>query len=322
MQELQTDLLLICSSVSPASLGGIDRAADDFRELGDLAARRGLRVGYRGAGLGTPRQRLPRRLGDRATRRSQIDRRHSRQLPCAGAEASDRRDPVDPGRQDLPGAIGRRAEARTRHAVLEPAFPLLSRPGRSAGARTSWRRSRRPATPARCRWRFSTTSSAPARRRGPRSTGCARSLLLQDQLAASAPRCVAHDALRAESAQPRRRLHRIRRQRDQGRRHSPNCSASSAFARPGSTAARRSSAGRRARIELVINCETRRLCPFALRHPWAGRLRHRARRRQRRPGHGARQGAEDADLLSAGRTGRTGNSRDPRRRRQPAVFPR
>ena len=46
MQELQTDLLLICSSVSPVSLGGIDRAAADFRELGELAAKRGLRVGY------------------------------------------------------------------------------------------------------------------------------------------------------------------------------------------------------------------------------------------------------------------------------------
>ena len=46
MQELGTDLLLICSNVSPASLGGIDRAADDFRELGERAARRGLRVGY------------------------------------------------------------------------------------------------------------------------------------------------------------------------------------------------------------------------------------------------------------------------------------
>lgn len=46
MQELGTDLLLICSNVSPASLGGIDRAADDFRELGDRAAKRSLRVGY------------------------------------------------------------------------------------------------------------------------------------------------------------------------------------------------------------------------------------------------------------------------------------
>src|SRR4029079_10132724 len=46
MQELGTDLLLICSNVSPASLGGIDRAAADFRALGALAASRGLRVGF------------------------------------------------------------------------------------------------------------------------------------------------------------------------------------------------------------------------------------------------------------------------------------
>jgi 4-hydroxyphenylpyruvate dioxygenase len=46
MQELGTDLLLICSNISPASLGGIDRAAADFRELGELAASRGLRVGF------------------------------------------------------------------------------------------------------------------------------------------------------------------------------------------------------------------------------------------------------------------------------------
>jgi 3-dehydroshikimate dehydratase len=46
MQELQTDLMLVCSNISPASLGGIDRAAADFRELGERAAPRGLRVGY------------------------------------------------------------------------------------------------------------------------------------------------------------------------------------------------------------------------------------------------------------------------------------
>ena len=46
MHELGTDLMLICSNVSPASLGGIDRAAADFRELGERAAARGLRVGY------------------------------------------------------------------------------------------------------------------------------------------------------------------------------------------------------------------------------------------------------------------------------------
>lgn len=46
MQELGTDLMLICSNVSPAALGGIDRAAADLRELGERAAKRKLRVGY------------------------------------------------------------------------------------------------------------------------------------------------------------------------------------------------------------------------------------------------------------------------------------
>ncbi|CAD7048875.1 sugar phosphate isomerase/epimerase and 4-hydroxyphenylpyruvate domain-containing protein [Pseudorhizobium endolithicum] len=46
MQELGTDLVLVCSNVSPVALGGIDRAAEDFRELGERAAKRGLRVGY------------------------------------------------------------------------------------------------------------------------------------------------------------------------------------------------------------------------------------------------------------------------------------
>jgi 4-hydroxyphenylpyruvate dioxygenase len=46
MGELGTDLMLVCSNVSPVALGGIDRAADDFRELGERAARRGIRIGY------------------------------------------------------------------------------------------------------------------------------------------------------------------------------------------------------------------------------------------------------------------------------------
>src|ERR1700738_3668879 len=46
MHKLGTDLLLICSNVAPASLGGIDRAADDLRELGERASAQGLRVGF------------------------------------------------------------------------------------------------------------------------------------------------------------------------------------------------------------------------------------------------------------------------------------
>lgn len=46
MQELGTDLILVCSSCHPQSLGGIDRAAEDFHDLGERAAKRGLRVGF------------------------------------------------------------------------------------------------------------------------------------------------------------------------------------------------------------------------------------------------------------------------------------
>jgi 4-hydroxyphenylpyruvate dioxygenase len=46
MAELGCDLLMVCSNVSPDSLGGIDRAAADFRELGERAAKRGLRVAF------------------------------------------------------------------------------------------------------------------------------------------------------------------------------------------------------------------------------------------------------------------------------------
>ncbi|MBD9529652.1 bifunctional sugar phosphate isomerase/epimerase/4-hydroxyphenylpyruvate dioxygenase family protein [Paracoccus sp. PAR01] len=46
MDELGTDLVLFCSSCHPEALGGIDRAAADFHELGEIAKDRGIRVGY------------------------------------------------------------------------------------------------------------------------------------------------------------------------------------------------------------------------------------------------------------------------------------
>ena len=46
MGELGCDLLMVCSNVSSEARGGIDRAADDFRELGERASSRGLRVAY------------------------------------------------------------------------------------------------------------------------------------------------------------------------------------------------------------------------------------------------------------------------------------
>ena len=46
MGELGTDRILVCSNCSPASLGERERIVDDFRDLGERAARRGLLVGY------------------------------------------------------------------------------------------------------------------------------------------------------------------------------------------------------------------------------------------------------------------------------------
>ncbi|MDR6954852.1 4-hydroxyphenylpyruvate dioxygenase [Ancylobacter sp. 3268] len=46
LQELGSELLFVCSNVSPEARSGIDRLAADFVELGDRAGRRGLRVGY------------------------------------------------------------------------------------------------------------------------------------------------------------------------------------------------------------------------------------------------------------------------------------
>ena len=46
MTQLGTDLMLVCSSVHPAAMGGIDRMAHDFSDLGDLAKSHGVRVGF------------------------------------------------------------------------------------------------------------------------------------------------------------------------------------------------------------------------------------------------------------------------------------
>ncbi len=46
MQQMGAELILVCSNVSAKSLGGVQRAADDLHELGERAAKRGVRVGY------------------------------------------------------------------------------------------------------------------------------------------------------------------------------------------------------------------------------------------------------------------------------------
>jgi 4-hydroxyphenylpyruvate dioxygenase len=46
MQELGTDLVLVCSSIHPSTIDDDSRAAADLAEMAERASRRGLRVGY------------------------------------------------------------------------------------------------------------------------------------------------------------------------------------------------------------------------------------------------------------------------------------
>ena len=165
---------MICSNVSPESLGGIDRAAADLRELGERAAKRGLRIAFEALAWG-------RHINDyrdawEAVRRADhpavglvLDSFH---ILARGTDLGDH--PLDSGRPHLPGAARRRAAAADGLPLVEPALPQLPRPGRAAGARLHGGAVRRPATTARCRWRSSTTSSAPARRAASPSTAIAR----------------------------------------------------------------------------------------------------------------------------------------------------
>ena len=87
--------MLVSSNVSPDSLADRGRIVDDFRELGERAAARGLRVGFEALAWGAARPRSPRRVGNRA-RRSIIPRsdwrsmRSARSRPASRSTASTR----------------------------------------------------------------------------------------------------------------------------------------------------------------------------------------------------------------------------------------
>ena len=175
MQALGTDLMLVCSNVSPARArrhrprrrrfprawrtGGRARACASAtrRSPGGATSTTTATPGRSSAGPTT------RTIGLILDCFHTLARRHRRRL-----------DPRDPRRPDLPRAARRRAADRHGPALLEPPLPQHARPGRPAGRRTSCARSRRPAMTASSRWRSSTTSSAAARRSRSRSTAGAR----------------------------------------------------------------------------------------------------------------------------------------------------
>ncbi len=132
------ELLLVCSNVSPASIDDDARAAADLAEMAERAQKRGLRVGFEALAWG----------------RNVNNWRHAWRIVAAAAHpalglivdsfhtlalgddlfGSRRRS----GRQDLLRAAGRCTETVDGRAVLEPAFPQLSRSGPVAGRQRSF----------------------------------------------------------------------------------------------------------------------------------------------------------------------------------------
>ena len=173
MQELGTDLLLICSNVSPSSLGGIDRAADDFRELGERATKRGLRVGYEALAWG-------RHVNDYRDA-WEIVRRADHPAIGVILDSFHALAPGFPTRAmaSIPGDKIFRCSLRTHRSSSSTSCrgAGTSAPSRARAicrSANSWRRSRRRDIPGHCHSKSSTTSSAPARLRRPRSTACVR----------------------------------------------------------------------------------------------------------------------------------------------------
>ena len=174
MNELGAARVLVCSNVSPLSLGGIDRAAEDLAELGRLAAGFGIEVGFEALAWG-------RHISDYRDAWEVVRRADH---PAVGIildcwHVLARGLPVEPIRAIPADRITfvQLADApRMRHgpAAVVAALPQLPGPGRPAGRRASWRRLWRPATTAGSATRFSTTASAWRRRGGSPRTASAR----------------------------------------------------------------------------------------------------------------------------------------------------
>ena len=182
--ELGAPTVLACSHVGADSRRRPRPAAEQLHALGDAAAEHGVTVAYEALAWG----RHVNRVGQawEAVRPRRPPRRHPgrRHLPHARARRRRLRARRHPGRPDrLPAGRGRTA-ARHERARVEPALPLLPRPGhprrRRASSPPRWTR----ATAARSRSRCSATWSARPTRRSPPGTPMRSLVFLEDQLAA------------------------------------------------------------------------------------------------------------------------------------------
>ena len=203
MAELGAPRLGVCSNVSPHALGGIDRAADDLRALGDDRRPLRHRDRLRGAGLGPLPPRLARRLGGGPPHRPPRGQAPPRQLPRP--------------RPRLPG----RADGR------DPRRPPLLRPARRRAARSTWTSSSSPAT----------SASSPARATSPIATfmeaiaatgydGWISHEIFNDRFRMASTRRIAADGERSLIAMTGTRPRRPRRCRRNRRSRAPPSSSS------------------------------------------------------------------------------------------------
>ena len=218
MQELGTDLMLVCSNVAADALGEPALLADDLRQLAERAAVRGLRIGYEALAWGRQVNTWEQawdlvRRADQANLGLILDSFHTLSLDG------------DPrGIADLPGKRSSSCRWPTRPCWQ---WTCWNGAGTSAASRvraaSTWqassRRSSRPAIAVRCRWRSSTTASAPRRPAPTPSTACARCSTSRRRPASACTPDAARGggrAVRAAAGEPlrRHRVPRVRRRRD------------------------------------------------------------------------------------------------------------
>ena len=157
------------------ALGGIDRAADDLRELGEIAAGFGIEIGFEALAWGRHVSRLARRLGDRAPRRPSagrliLDSCHILARGLPGRRRSARSRPTASPSSSSPTRRGSTWTccSWSRH------FRNFPGPGRPAGRRLHGGGRSPPATTAGSATRSSTTASAWPRRVASPRTASAR----------------------------------------------------------------------------------------------------------------------------------------------------
>ena len=130
MEALGTDLILVCSSVSPDAVDDDGRIAEQLHTLGERAAARGMRVSYEALAWGRHVNTYDAVVGDRAPRRPPGAGPVRRQLPHPVPRQRPGRHPRHPRGEAVLPAAGRRPAHGHERAPVEPPPPPL--PGQGA----------------------------------------------------------------------------------------------------------------------------------------------------------------------------------------------